>query len=84
MIQGLIALQVTLEEWVVAHLCEEIENFCKRPMETSQRSYVTKMSVGALIEFCDGHMEFFGDRATRINDLFTNAYQDVRATFGQS
>ena len=38
--QDFIALQVTLEERAVAHLCEEIENICKRPIEASERSYV--------------------------------------------
>jgi hypothetical protein len=38
--QDLIALQVTLEERAVAHLCEEIENICKRPIEASEKGYV--------------------------------------------
>lgn len=39
--------------------------------------------VDALVEFCDGRMEFFGNGATCINDLLTNANQDVCATFSQ-
>jgi len=35
--QDLIALQVTLDERAMAHLCEEIENICKRPIKRPVR-----------------------------------------------
>jgi hypothetical protein len=38
--QDLIALQVTLEERTVGHLCEEIVNICEHPIEASERGYI--------------------------------------------